>query len=95
MRVSKRVYEALLQAYRKEFREGYGPRMVQAFEDLCCVEQRLGRVFGLVKLWARTFLDLATTALVARSSGHANNKEAIMKDYKLAAVGFALLLAPL
>ena len=42
--------------------------MVQAFEDLCCEEQRLGRVFGLVKLWARTFLDLATTALVARSS---------------------------
>jgi hypothetical protein len=25
----------------------------------------------------------------------ANNKEAVMKDYKLAAVGFALLLAPL
>jgi len=48
--------------------------MVQAFEDLCWEEQRLGRVFGLVKLWARTFLDLATTALVVWSSGHANNK---------------------
>jgi hypothetical protein len=36
---------------------------------------------------------LATTALVKRSSGRANNKEAVMKDYKLAAIGFALLLA--
>jgi hypothetical protein len=69
--------------------------MVQAFEDLCWQEQRLGRVIGLVKQWARTFLDLATTTLVERSSGRANNNEAVMKDYKLAAVGFALLLAPL
>jgi hypothetical protein len=35
LRISKRVYEALLRAYPKEFREGYEPRMAQALEDMC------------------------------------------------------------
>jgi hypothetical protein len=50
---------------------------------------------GFVKLWARTVLDLATTALAERVSSCANDKEVIVNNHKLAAVSFALLLLPL
>lgn len=93
--LSERLYKALLAAYPEEFRSEYGPWMAQAFRDLCQEELRRGGMFGLVKLWIRTILDLATTTLVERSSGHTNGKEAVVKHYKLAGVGVALLLAPL
>ncbi len=92
--VSGRVYEALLVAYPKEFRRVHGPQMAQVFKDLCR-EERRGGAFGITRLWVRTLLDLMTTGLAERSSGRASNKEAIMKDYKLAGIGFALPLAPL
>lgn len=64
--VSERVYEALLAAYPKEFREEYGPRMMQAFGDLCREELRRGGAFGLARLWVRTIPDLVKTAFVER-----------------------------
>jgi hypothetical protein len=92
---SERIYKALLMAYPKEFRSEYGPQMAQAFRDLCREELGRGGTAGLARLWVHTLLDLVATALAERSSGRASNKEAIMKDYKLAGIGFALLLAPL
>jgi hypothetical protein len=50
---------------------------------------------GLIKLWIHTILDLVMTALTERSSSRANNREVVVKDYKLAGIGFVLLLAPL
>jgi len=93
--ISGRVYEVLLVAYPKEFRSEYRPQMVQAFRDLCREELGRGSKAGSVKLWARTFLDLATTALTERVSSCANDEEVIVNNHKLAAVGFALLLLPL
>lgn len=92
---SEHVYKALLVAYPKEFRSEYGPQMAQAFRTLC--QEELGRAGAvrLVKLWVRTVLDLAVTALAERGGGHANDKEEMVNDYKLAGVGFPLLLAPL
>ncbi len=94
-RVSERVYRALLAAYPREFRREYGPQMRQVFRDLCREELRKNRKRGLVWLWIRTVLDLATTAAVARISGRSDSKEVGVNDYKLAGLGFALLLAPL
>ena len=70
--------------------------MVQVFRDLCREEQRREDTVGLVRLWLRTVLDLVITALLERrSSGRASDWEAVVKDYKLAGIGFVLLLAPL
>ena len=96
-RVSERVYRALLVAYPREFRCEYGPQMRQVFRDLCREELRKNRKRGLVWLWIRTVLDLAMTAVVARIGGigRSDSKEVGVNDYKLAGLGFALLLAPL
>jgi len=67
--------------------------MAQAFRDLCREELGRGGKTGLVALWVRTVLDLAVTALAER--GGANDREAVMKDYKLAGIGLVLLLVPL
>lgn len=95
LNLSGQLYELLLMAYPREFRSEYGPQMAQAFRDLC--QEELGRsgAVGLVKLWVRTVLDLAVTALAERSRGRANDREVFMNDYRLAGIGFALLLAPL
>ena len=95
--VSERLYRALLAAYPREFRREYGPQMRQVFRDLCREERRKNEKTALVRLWIRTILDLATTAVVARISGigRSDSEEVGVNDYKLAGLGFALLLAPL
>ena len=85
------VYRVLLAAYPKEFRETYGPQMVQVFADLCRREERRGGAVGLARLWAYTLVDLATTAVAERKS----DEEVAVNAYRSAGVGFALLLAPL
>jgi hypothetical protein len=42
LRVSERVYRALLAAYPKGFRDAYGQQMEQTFRDLCRDELRCG-----------------------------------------------------
>ena len=66
---SERVYRVLLLAYPREFRRGCGAEMAQAFGDLCREEKRRGGAWGLVGLWFRTLVDLASTALAERSRG--------------------------
>jgi hypothetical protein len=67
LRVSERVYRALLVAYPKEFRRVYGAQVMQVFRDLCREERRRSGTFGLARLWFGTLLDLAATAFVERS----------------------------
>jgi hypothetical protein len=93
--ISERVYKALLPVYPKEFRDEYGPKMVRDFRDLCREELERGGVAGFVRLWGRTALDLATTALVERSSSRANDEEVAVKERRLVGNGVVLLLAPL
>jgi hypothetical protein len=92
---SERLYRVLLVAYPRGFRREYGPQMRQVFRDLCREERR--KKAGLLRLWIRTVLDLATTAVAARISGigRSDCKGVGVNDYKLAGLGFALLLAPL
>ncbi len=93
--VSERVYKALLMVYPKEFRDEYGPQIVRDFRDLCWEELERGGVAGFARLWGRTALDIAKTALAERSSGRANDEEVVMNERRLAGIGFVLLLAPL
>ena len=69
---SERVYEKLLAACPKEFREDHGPHMMQSFGDLRKEERYRGRL-GRTRLWRRTLPDLALTAISERSKmmGHA------------------------
>jgi hypothetical protein len=97
LRASERVYRALLAAYPREFRDAYGQQMRQAFRDLCR-QERWGGVMGLVRLWARTIVDLVSTAVVERIDEHKlarRDREVRMNERRLAWTGFALLSAPL
>lgn len=94
LRLSMRAYRALLVAYPEEFRREYGPQMEQAFRDLCREERRKS---GFVRLWCRAILDVGKAAFAERmhALSRSDGREVVMKDYKLAGVGFASLLAPL
>jgi len=93
--VSERVYRALLVVYPKEFRDAYGPQMVQAFGDLCRESVERGGSTGLIALWIRTLVNLASTAVVERVRRHAGIERLSAKDRKMAGVGFVALSTPL
>ena len=97
VRVSGWVYRALLAAYPREFRDEHGREMEQSFRDLCRQEGRRGGVRGLVRLWARVVLDLASTAVAQRieERGLARNRGVSVNERRLALTGLALLAAPL
>jgi hypothetical protein len=60
------IYNVLLVAYPKKFREHYGTQMVQVFRDsLREAFQRRG-TSGAIDLWLHTVADLLVTALVER-----------------------------
>ena len=96
LRVSERVNGMLLRMYPRDFRREYGSQMEQAFRDLCRKQRGTGERSGLAKLWASTILDLASSVIVQRSGvGRVGEKEMVLRDYRLAGLGVALLLAPL
>jgi hypothetical protein len=86
LRVSERVYKALLAAYPRGFRDAYGQQMEQTFGDLCWEERRRGEATGLMRLSARTIADLGSTAVVERIDERklARNREAKMNERGLA-----------
>jgi hypothetical protein len=57
----------LLLAYLGEFRDTYGPRMVQAFRAPCRQALERDGLPGLAWLWARIVLDLASGAFSKRT----------------------------
>jgi hypothetical protein len=91
-----RVYRAMLSAYPREFRDAYGDEMTQVFRDLCREERRSG-VTGLVRLWARVALDLASTAAAERIAERRKARQRGMdvNERRLVWAGLILLLAPL
>jgi hypothetical protein len=90
---SVRIYSALLKAYPKQFQHEYGSQMEQLFRDLYW--ERHGSRSGLALLWIRTLSDLVPTAVAHRIMSHMNHGEAVMRNRRLAVLGFVLLLAPL
>ena len=65
--ISERAYRALLRAYPRGLRDGYGDEMARCFRDLCREELEDGGGLGLAALWARTLPELLYTALKERS----------------------------
>jgi len=61
--ISAKVYQALLVAYPAKFRKEYGSHMSQVFRDCCLGIVRQSGYFGMLKLWAFTFIDLLSSAL--------------------------------
>jgi uncharacterized protein YjiS (DUF1127 family) len=97
LRVSERLYRALLVVYPKEFRDAYGAQLEQTFADLCREKVERGGSAGLARLWVRTLFDLASTATVQRFHERRRTKdeEAEMNEHRLAGIGLILLAAPL
>jgi hypothetical protein len=97
LRISGRVYRALLAAYPEEFRDAHGREMEQTFGELCREEVEQGGSAGLVALWIRTLLDLASTAVTERIEERklARDEEVEVNERRLAWAGLALLSAPL
>jgi FtsH-binding integral membrane protein len=60
--ISQRIYGLMLLAYPVEFRREYGRHMAQLFRDCYRKERRLQTPTGLLRLWLRVLVDLATTA---------------------------------
>jgi hypothetical protein len=87
LRVSERVYRVLLVVYPKEFRDAYGPQMVQVFRDSCREESRKGGA-RVVRLWLHTILDLGTTAILERTRATGLREVGVNK---MAGVAAALL----
>jgi hypothetical protein len=66
LRISERVYRSLLLVYPREFRDTYGPQMIQVFGDSCRAEMGKMGLFGLLALWVRVLPDLVSTAFTER-----------------------------
>lgn len=89
--LSAGIYGALLMLYPKEYREEYGPHMVQVFRDSCRYEVGRAGVLGLVTLLARTVLDLLSTAVTERNKTPEVQREVVMKKW-LGRIGGAVLM---
>lgn len=70
VRLSVRLYRALLAAYPAGFREEYGSLMVQVFHD-CCLSAARGAPGGLSGLWLRTLADYFITLIEQHARGGA------------------------
>jgi hypothetical protein len=88
---SERAYRALLWAYPRELRDGYGDEMARCFRDLCREELEDGGGLGLAALWARTLPELLYTALKERSTMLARNAFRSVVGVALATASILLL----
>ena len=60
---STRAYQLFLNAYPTKFQQEYGSHMVQVFRDCCLRMFNQSWTYGILKLWAITFIDLISSAL--------------------------------
>ena len=67
LRVSERLYGALLYLYPKEFRAAYDWQMRLTFRDVCRAAYHRNGTGGLLALWLPTLLDLFKSALEERA----------------------------
>jgi hypothetical protein len=61
--LSRRFYANLLGLYPREFRNEFGPSMLQVFTDQCCSTFRENGSYGMFFLWIRTLIDLAASVV--------------------------------
>jgi hypothetical protein len=67
--ISDRVYRLLLAAYPAEFRQRYGPEMVQVFRTCCRASYSGSGGVGVLRLWQLTIWDWICTMARERFSG--------------------------
>jgi hypothetical protein len=60
---SRRIYASLLRLYPPEFRDEYGPSMLQLFTDQCRWTLQENGPRGMAFLWVRTLMDLVFSVL--------------------------------
>jgi putative ABC transport system permease protein len=65
-RRGRRLFGLLLQAYPRPFRRRYGDEMREVFAERRRDELRRAGRRGVLRLWARTVVDVATSAAAAR-----------------------------
>lgn len=97
-----RLYRGLLLFYPAEFRERYGPEMVQLFGDQLRDARSGGQPGGLISLWIRALVDLVSTATAEhlrrdRTVAHSLGEPPSMATKALGTLGviggFVLVLA--
>ncbi|MGD8404892.1 MAG: hypothetical protein PVJ21_14625 [Anaerolineales bacterium] len=76
--LSVRVYQALLVAYPKKFKQEYGSHMLQVFRDCCLRTFHQGGTNGMARLWAVTLFDLVQCLV----SEHAHKEIEMKKEMK-------------
>lgn len=62
MRMSQRLYRALLHAYPRTFRSEFGGEMTAMFDELASQAVRESGIAGLLSLWSRMVRDVAISA---------------------------------
>ena len=73
VKLSRRLYRALLVLYPVEFRRDYGPLLAAFFEERWAEWLASGRRWPLLRLWWPTIIDLVVSALVERLDGNRRN----------------------
>jgi hypothetical protein len=63
LKLSARVYRALLVLYPADFRHEYGSHMLQAFRDLCRDAYHRGGGWGLANWWVAALFDFLQTLI--------------------------------
>ena len=90
VKLSTIIYEGLIRAYPKGFREKYGLEMAQVFREQCRDAVTNAGGFGLTQIWLRVLLDVVKSCPHEHVAALGGN----MKMFKQALLG-RLWLAPL
>ncbi len=82
------VYRLLLAFYPRDFRDEYGPHMVQVFQDMSLRAYRQNGSDGILRLWAITFFDLLKSAV----EEHLHKETNVNKSTFIRISGWAMVL---
>ena len=66
--MSDRIFRALLLLYSSDFREAYGDEMTRFFNDRLARARETGGELAAARLWLRTSVDVARTAIAERAT---------------------------
>jgi len=89
------LYRILLALYPKDFRDEYGPHMVQVFQDMSLRAYRKDGSDGVFRLWAITLFDLLKSVVEEHLQKETNmNKSTFirMSGWALALAGIAFIM---
>jgi hypothetical protein len=85
---SIRAYRLLLAAYPSEFRQEYGPHMLQLFRDYSIRRYKQNGASGMFSLWAITLFDFLRSVI----EEHLQRETIMNKDLFIRLSGWALIL---